>query len=99
MRFHYSHTLEEWYKRTVLHREEIVELYDEKFYRMWLFYLAGAEQSFRHGGMVNWQLLYVKDRAAIPMTRDYIEIEAARLRAADVAPQWSLDPGVREAAE
>ncbi|WP_233998044.1 cyclopropane-fatty-acyl-phospholipid synthase family protein [Erythrobacter sp. QSSC1-22B] len=99
MRFHYSHTLEEWYKRTVLHRDEIVELYDEKFYRMWLFYLAGAEQSFRHGGMVNWQLLYVKDRAAIPMTRDYIEIEAARLRAADVAPQWSLDPGVREAAE
>lgn len=99
MRFHYSHTLEEWYKRTVLHREEIVELYDEKFYRMWLFYLAGAEQSFRHGGMVNWQLLYVKDRAAIPMTRDYIEIEAARLRAADVAPEWSLAPGAREAAE
>jgi cyclopropane-fatty-acyl-phospholipid synthase len=99
MRFHYSHTLEEWYKRTVLHRDEIVALYDETFYRMWLFYLAGAEQSFRHGGMVNWQLLYVKDRAAIPMTRDYIEIEAARLRAADVAPRWSLDPGIREAAE
>ena len=101
MRFHYSHTLEEWYRRTVMHREEIVRLYDERFYRMWLFYLAGAEQSFRHGGMVNWQLLYVKDRAAIPMTREWIERESARLRQADEGnvPVWHLDPGIREAAE
>jgi len=42
MRFHYSHTLEEWYKRTVMHREEITDMYDDVFYRMWLFYLAGA---------------------------------------------------------
>ncbi len=101
MRFHYSHTLEEWYNRTVMHREEIVDLYDEQFYRMWLFYLAGAEQSFRHGGMVNWQLLYVKDRAAIPMTRDYMQAEAERLRAADAGntPVWHLDPALKEAAE
>ncbi len=101
MRFHYSHTLEEWYKRTVLHEKEIVELYDERFYRMWLFYLAGAEQSFRHGGMVNWQIQYVKDREAIPMTREYLEIESARLRAADEnnVPRWHLDPALREAAE
>jgi cyclopropane-fatty-acyl-phospholipid synthase len=51
MRFHYSHTLEEWYNRTVMHKDEIVELYDERFYRMWLFYLAGAEAAFRYGGM------------------------------------------------
>ena len=101
MRFHYSHTLEEWYKRTVLHEKEIVELYDERFYRMWLFYLAGAEQSFRHGNMVNWQIQYVKDREAIPMTREYLEAESARLRAADEGnvPQWHLDPALREAAE
>jgi cyclopropane-fatty-acyl-phospholipid synthase len=99
MRFHYAPTLEEWYRRTVLHREEIVSLYDEQFYRMWLFYLAGAEQSFRHGNMVNWQLLYVKDRAAIPMTRDWIEQESARLRAAEPVPAWHLDPELREAAE
>lgn len=101
MRFHYSHTLEEWYKRTVMHREEIVALYDERFYRMWLYYLAGAEQSFRHGNMVNWQIQYVKDRAAIPMTREYIEAESARLRAADEGnvPSWHLDPALREAAE
>lgn len=101
MRFHYSHTLEEWYRRTQLHREEIVSLYDEQFYRMWLFYLAGAEQSFRNGGMVNWQVQYVKDRNAIPMTRDYMVEESARLRAADEGkvPQWHLNPALRVAAE
>ena len=99
MRFHYSYTLEEWYKRTVLHKDEIVELYDEQFYRMWLYYLAGAEQAFRHGTLVNWQLQYVKDREAIPMTREYIHHESERLRAADTPPQWSLDPALRQAAE
>lgn len=90
MRFHYAHTLEEWYNRTGMHQAEIVELYDERFFRMWQFYLAGAEQAFRHGGLVNWQLQYVKDRKAIPMTRDYIEIEERRLRDADSAPDWHL---------
>lgn len=99
MRFHYAPTLQEWYRRTVLHRDEIVSLYDEQFYRMWLFYLAGAEQSFRHGNMVNWQMLYVKDRAAIPMTREWIEQESARLRAMAPVPAWHLDPELREAAE
>jgi cyclopropane-fatty-acyl-phospholipid synthase len=99
MRYHYSHTLEEWYNRTVLHKDEIVQMYDETFYRMWLFYLAGAEQSFRHGTMVNWQLVYVKDRAAIPMTREYIEVESARLRAETKVPEWSLAPALKVAAE
>lgn len=99
MRFHYSHTLEEWYNRTVMHREDITRMYDEQFYRMWLFYLAGAEQSFRNGMMVNWQLQYVKDRSAIPMTREYIHEESARLRAMGEIPQWRFDPVLREAAE
>ena len=90
MRFHYSHTLEEWYRRTQLHRDEIVTLYDEQFYRMWEFYLCGAEQAFRNGSMLNWQLQYVKNRAAIPMTRDYMYEESARLRENDTAPAWHL---------
>ncbi|AKH41200.1 cyclopropane-fatty-acyl-phospholipid synthase [Altererythrobacter atlanticus] len=90
MRFHYSHTLEEWYNRTVMHRDEIVHMYDEQFYRMWQFYLAGAEQSFRHGTLVNWQIQYVKDRAAIPMTREYMEEEATRLRESEDPPVWHL---------
>ena len=90
MRFHYSHTLEEWYNRTVMHRDEIVDMYDEQFYRMWLFYLAGAEQSFRHGKMVNWQIVYVKDRAAIPMTGDFVYEESRRLRESEEPPVWHL---------
>ena len=99
MRYHYSHTLEEWYKRTVMHREEITQMYDETFYRMWLFYLAGAEQSFRNGSMINWQLQYVKNRDAIPMTREYIEEESARLREKSEIPSWRFDPNLQQAAE
>jgi cyclopropane-fatty-acyl-phospholipid synthase len=90
MRFHYSYTLEEWYNRTVMHKDEIVEMYDDVFYRMWQFYLAGAEQAFRHGRMVNWQLIYVKDRAAIPMTREFIHEESKRLRESEEPPVWHL---------
>ncbi|MEP5938705.1 MAG: cyclopropane-fatty-acyl-phospholipid synthase family protein [Erythrobacter sp.] len=99
MRYHYCYTLEEWYKRTVMHREEITEMYDEVFYRMWLFYLAGAEQSFRNGTMVNWQIQYVKKRTAIPMTREYIQEESARLREKGEVPDWRFDPNLKQAAE
>ena len=90
MRYHYAYTLEEWYYRTVAHKDEIIALYDDRFYRMWLFYLAGAEAAFRYGGLVNWQLQYVKRRDAIPMTRDYMYEEEARLRGAEQAPVWHL---------
>ena len=90
MRYHYCYTLAEWYNRTVMHREQIVDLYDERFYRMWQFYLAGAEQSFRHNKMVNWHIVYVKDRAALPMTRDFMFEESARLRDSDEPPAWHL---------
>jgi len=96
MRYHYAHTLQEWYNRTNMHEKEITRLYDPRFFRMWQFYLAGAEQAFRHGGLVNWQLQYVKSRRAIPMTRDYIEEEAARLRAADTPPEWHLAAAAAE---
>jgi cyclopropane-fatty-acyl-phospholipid synthase len=90
LRFHYSHTLEEWYRRTVAHKAEIIALYDERFYRMWEFYLVGAEAAFRYGSMVNWQLQYVKRRDALPMTRDYMFEEEARLRETEEPPQWHL---------
>jgi cyclopropane-fatty-acyl-phospholipid synthase len=99
MRYHYAHTLEEWYRRTNAHREEIIELYDERFFRMWQFYLAGAEAAFRHGGLVNWQVQFIKSRDAIPMTRDYMFEEEARLRAVDGAYTPEYAPGVAIAAE
>jgi cyclopropane-fatty-acyl-phospholipid synthase len=72
LRFHYAYTTEQWYRRTTERRDEIVALYDERFFRMWQFYLAGAVISFRHGGMVNYQFQYIRDRHALPITRDYM---------------------------
>ncbi len=96
LRYHYAHTLAEWYRRTTMHEAEITALYDARLFRMWQFYLAGAEQSFRHGSMVNFHIQSVKQRSALPMTRDYIGAEAARLSALDDAPEWHLE---RKAAE
>lgn len=90
MRYHYALTLEEWYYRTNAAEAEITELYDARFFRMWQFYLAGAEAAFRHGGLVNWQLQYVKRRDAIPMTREYMDEEGRRLRGLEEAPEWHL---------
>jgi len=90
LRYHYAHTLEEWYHRTVAARDEIIELYDERFYRMWQFYLAGAEAAFRYGGLVNWQLQYLKRRDAIPITREFMFEEEARLRGLERPPEWHL---------
>jgi cyclopropane-fatty-acyl-phospholipid synthase len=90
LRYHYAHTLAEWYRRTCLHEAEITALYDARMFRMWQFYLAGAEQSFRHGGLVNFHIQSVKRRDAVPMVRDYISAEALRLSQLDEAPGWHL---------
>ncbi|MBR0553234.1 cyclopropane-fatty-acyl-phospholipid synthase family protein [Stakelama marina] len=76
LRKHYAYTLREWYKRTVAAKDAIVEMYDERFYRMWLYYLAGSETSFLHGGLVNFQVQYARSRDTLPITRDYmLEVE------------------------
>ncbi|WP_019834074.1 SAM-dependent methyltransferase [Sphingomonas sp. PR090111-T3T-6A] len=72
LRLHYALTIEHWYERTTAARPQIIDLYDERFYRMWRFYLAGALTAFRWGEMVNFQLQFVKDRRALPITRDYM---------------------------
>ena len=80
LRIHYGLTIREWYKRTMAHRAEIVALYDERFFRLWTFYLAGAATVFEHGGMVNFQVQYVRDRRALPITRDYMRDAEEALR-------------------
>jgi cyclopropane-fatty-acyl-phospholipid synthase len=72
LRLHYAWTLDAWYDRTVAARDAIVALYDERFYRMWTFYLAGAAAAFRNGGLCNYQLQLTKARTAVPVTRDYM---------------------------
>lgn len=80
LRVHYAWTLDIWYDRTVAARSKIEKLYDNRFYRMWLFYLAGAAAAFRNGGMCNYQLQYIRRRDALPYTRDYIFAEEGKLR-------------------
>jgi cyclopropane-fatty-acyl-phospholipid synthase len=84
LRLHYAHTLRKWYERTVAAKDAIVALYDERFYRMWQFYLAGADAAFRYGGLVNYQLQFARNRHALPITRDYLA-EAEHALAGPVA--------------
>jgi len=72
LRLHYALTIDHWYDRTVAAKDRIVDLYDERFYRMWTFYLAGAAAAFRTGGMCNYQVQLSKQRLTVPLTRDYI---------------------------
>jgi cyclopropane-fatty-acyl-phospholipid synthase len=72
LRFHYAETLKAWRERFAAHRNEARALYDERFCRMWEFYLAGAEAGFREGALVVFQLQMIKDRATLPLTRDYV---------------------------
>ena len=72
LRLHYAHTIRAWYANCMAHREKIIALYDERFFRMWTFYLAGAATVFEHGGMGNYQIQYIRSRRALPVTRDYL---------------------------
>jgi cyclopropane-fatty-acyl-phospholipid synthase len=80
LRLHYAYTLEAWYDRAVAARDRIVALYDDRFFRMWIYYLAGSLVSFRNGGLVNYQLQYSRSRTALPITRDYMGEAEAKLR-------------------
>ncbi|MEO7247811.1 MAG: cyclopropane-fatty-acyl-phospholipid synthase family protein [Novosphingobium sp.] len=93
LRMHYAYTLAEWYRRTTMHKTEIVKLFDERMFRMWQFYLVGCEQGFRSGNLVNFHVQTVKRLGNLPMTRDYIQQETARLSALDGAPAWHLENG------
>ncbi|KRB80744.1 cyclopropane-fatty-acyl-phospholipid synthase [Sphingomonas sp. Root710] len=72
LRLHYGMTLDHWYDRTMAAKDAIVALYDERFFRMWTFYLAGARAAFIHGNLCNYQIQYIRDRRATPITRDYM---------------------------
>jgi cyclopropane-fatty-acyl-phospholipid synthase len=72
LRLHYAETLKEWRRRFKAHWREATELYDERFCRMWEFYLAGAEMSFRREGQVVFQIQLAKRVDTLPLTRDYM---------------------------
>jgi len=80
LQLHYAETLKAWRERFLAHRDEVVRLYDQRFVRMWEFYLACSEMAFRLGEMVVFQIQMAKQKGVTPLTRDYITREEARLR-------------------
>jgi cyclopropane-fatty-acyl-phospholipid synthase len=94
LRLHYADTLRAWRERFMARRDEAAELYDERFCRMWEFYLAGSETSFRVDAHMVFQIQLSKRQEPVPLTRDYVPEREAELRRREAAP-----PAIRHAAE
>ena len=80
LRLHYAYTLREWLRRFTAARGRMAKLYDERFCRMWEFYLSGGIVLFETGSGCNFQVQYIRERTALPITRDYIAEAEARYR-------------------
>lgn len=72
LRLHYAETLRHWRRRFAANRDAIQTLYDERFCRMFEFYLAGSELAFRYQEHVNFQVQLTRVQTAVPLARDYI---------------------------
>ena len=80
LRLHYAETLKAWREAFMAQRDKAKALYDERFCRMWEFYLAGSESAFRWQNMMVFQIQLAHKRDAVPLTRNYIELEEKRLK-------------------
>ena len=72
LRMHYAHTLRNWKERFLSKKDTVLGMFDEKFFRMWEFYLASCEMAFKWGDQVVFQFQLSKDNTSVPNTRDYI---------------------------
>ena len=72
LRMHYAHTLRNWKERFLSKKDTILGMFDEKYFRMWEFYLASCEMAFKWGDQVVFQFQLSKDNTSVPNTRDYI---------------------------
>ena len=84
LRLHYAETLRAWRQRFLANRDQIAALHDEKFCRMWEFYLAVCEAAFRHTGLVVFQFQLAKRQTTVPLTRGYIAQAEAPPRRANI---------------
>jgi cyclopropane-fatty-acyl-phospholipid synthase len=80
LRLHYAETLREWRNRFERNRAQIAALYDERFCRMWEFYLIGSEMAFRYDGEVVFQVQLTKQTGVLPLTRDYMVDDERTMR-------------------
>jgi cyclopropane-fatty-acyl-phospholipid synthase len=72
LRMHYSHTLRHWKENCLKNKDKIIKMFDERFFRMWEFYLTGCEVAFKWGDQVVYQFQLTKNYTSTPNTRDYI---------------------------
>ena len=72
LKLHYSHTLRHWKNNCIKNKAQIINMFDEKFFRMWEFYLASCEIAFKWGDQVVYQFQLTKNYLSTPSTRDYI---------------------------
>ncbi len=87
-RVHYARTLAEWRHRFNVVRPQVVEMYDERFARMWEVYLSASEGAFSHGASCVFHLQLGRERDGVPLTRDYLGPAKAALleREAAIVP-------------
>ncbi len=98
LRLHYAKTLQQWRRRFAANRDTISAIYDERFCRMFEFYLAGAELSFRRENMMVFQIQLVHNQTAVPLTRDYIT-ERENAVAGAAAVQAEAGPASEDAVQ
>jgi cyclopropane-fatty-acyl-phospholipid synthase len=72
LRIHYAHTLRHWKERFLNEKEKVLEMFDEKFFRMWEFYLTASQMAFKWGDKVVFQFQLNKKKDTTSITRDYI---------------------------
>ena len=72
LRMHYAYTLDNWYKNTIKNKAKIIDMFDERFLRMWEFYLLISKYSFVNMGNVVFQIQIAKNINILPLTRNYI---------------------------
>ena len=72
LKLHYSLTLRHWKERFLSNKNKVISMFDEKFFRMWEFYLASCESAFKWGDQVVYQFQLTKNYISTPATRDYI---------------------------
>tara|TARA_B100000029_G_C17563342_1_gene954187 strand:- start:1051 stop:2235 length:1185 start_codon:yes stop_codon:yes gene_type:complete len=72
LRMHYAHTLTRWYRNILQNKDKIINMFDERFFRMWEFYLLVSKYSFVHMGNVVFQIQIAKNLNNLPLTRNYI---------------------------
>lgn len=87
LRLHYADTLKAWRETFIKSREQAKAIYDERFCRMWEFYLAGSESAFRWQNMMVFQIQLAHRQTAVPLTRDYIQEEENRLKKLELQQQ------------